>query len=140
MNVSVLALAFTLLAPLCALADGTALLRGTLHAWRDASIIRHGRVTVHSGSDVFSATTDEHGVFRLFGIPPGRALMTLEAAGYSPVSFRFCVHPGEVRALPLRMIEGGSIPQLQAASNYDSAIANGLNASTTSDVYYLSNC
>lgn len=140
MKVSVLALAFTLLAPLCAQAAGTALLRGTIHAWHDASIIRHARVTVHLGSDVYSTTTDAHGVFTLFGIPPGRALMTLDAQGYSPVSIRFCVHPDEVRALPLRMIAGGSIPQLQAASDYDSGIANGLNANTASDVYYLSNC
>ncbi len=121
-----------------ALAQGLATFRGTLHAWHGTRPVPNARVSIRLASGGTIATTsDAHGAFALLGVPPGKALLTVEADGYSPTSIRLCVHPDETRFLPLRLISAGSIPQLTEVVRYNSAVANGVNRDTAANVYYV---
>src|SRR6185437_10290676 len=113
-----------------------AVISGTLHAWHDNRPIANARIALRSGSTTISTTTGRDGRFTLMGVPAGAATLTLDAPGFAPASVRMCVYQDEVRTLALKMRTGGSAPQLNAVSNYNSAVANGLHQNT-SDVYFL---
>lgn len=104
-KVILLAIAFAAL-DVPALAQNTGGIRGTVTEPKTGRPVAHATVYVHSPAVDVSVQTDAHGVFRFFGLPPGRTLVDVVAKGYVETRFVACVRADNFQEYPVHLMRG----------------------------------
>jgi iron complex outermembrane receptor protein len=85
----------------------TGTLRGTVLDSATAAVLPLVRVEVSSGAVRSVATTDEHGRFRLSGIPAGVASLRVTRIGYRPAVLDPAITPGDTLDVTVRLAAAG---------------------------------
>lgn len=142
-------LAISVLAPLGALADTTASVRGFVRhtPWisqftDDDPPIRNAAVEIDAPNGVWTTKTDEHGFYVIFGIIPGRYTIKASYGWYFanvPVGFRhICIHAGNDRVVNLALSDRyPDLPNATAIRRRDYVLQFAPYDSQTADVYNI---
>jgi len=89
-----------------AVAQNTGGIRGTVTEPKTGRPVAHATVYVHSPAVDVSVQTDAHGMFRFFGLPPGRTLVDVVAKGYVETRFVACVRADNFQEYPVHLMRG----------------------------------
>lgn len=145
-------LSISVLIPFSALADTTGSVRGFVQHTQCISQstggdppIRNATVEIYGPNGVWTAKTDEHGFYVIFGIVPGRYIIKASYGWYfanMPLGIRhICIHAGNDRVVNLALSDRyPDLPNTWAIRRRDYLLQFAPDASQTADVYNIGDC